>query len=261
MSFKGPREIVEAACRTGCAKAKLSAAQELALGFLAGAFIAFGGLVAIVIGKGSPVLIAANPGLAKLLFAAIFPVGFVMVIIAGAELFTDNCALITPACLTGAARWKGLAKNWVLVFVGNVLGSIFVALFLAYWSGIINGGVLGQAAAKLAEEKVALNWGQLILRGVGGNWLVGLAIWVGMAADDVIGKIWGMWFPVMAWAAIGFEHSIANAFFIPLGMLNGADITVWQFLFSSLLPVMIGNIIGGAGFVGVVYWWWLYGRD
>jgi len=255
MSFRTPREIVDAACQIGAAKAELNPAKELVLGFLAGAFVGFGGTLAVVVGKGSPAIAAANPGLAKLLFAAVFPVGIIMLVISGSELFTGNLALITPACLSGRARWKDLGRNWALVYLGNVLGAAFVALVLVYWSGIVNGGILGAAEVEMAEAKVAPGWGRLILRAIACNWLVGMAIWLSIAADDVVGKALGLWFPIMAFAAIGFEHSIANAYFIPLGMLNGADVTVGQFLLGNLLPVTLGNMIGGVFFVGAIYCW------
>ena len=128
MPFKTPKQIVEAACTAGCTKADLSVPKQLVLGFLAGAFIAFGGFLAIVVGRGSPELNAANPGLGKLLFGGVFPVGLMLVVIAGAELFTGNCGVITPACLTGAARWNALLRNWVCVYIGNFIGSVFARL-------------------------------------------------------------------------------------------------------------------------------------
>ena len=260
MPFKSPKAIVEAACGAGCAKSELSISKQLMLGFLAGAYIAFGGLLAIVVGKGSPAIAAANPGLAKFIFAAVFPVGLMLVVIAGSELFTGNCGVITPACLTGKARWNGLLRNWVVVYIGNFIGSIFVALLLAYWTGIVNGGDLGKAAAAIAEGKVKLDWFAALLRGVGCNWLVCLAVWLAISAEDIGGKILAIWFPIMAFVALGFEHSVANMFFIPLGMLNGAQVSIGQFLWNNLLPVTIGNIIGGAGLVGAIYWW-LYARE
>jgi len=259
MPFKAPKAIVETACTAGCGKADLPVSKQLVLGFLAGAFIAFGGLLAIVVGRGSPAIAAANPGMAKFIFGAVFPVGLMLVVIAGSELFTGNCGVITPACLTGSARLQAMLRNWGVVYVGNFIGSIFVAIFLAFLTGTVNGGDLGTAAAGIAEAKVGIGWGAAILRGIGCNWLVCLAVWLALASDDIAGKILGIWFPIMAFVTLGYEHSIANMFFIPLGMLNGADVSIGQFLFSNLLPVTIGNIIGGAGFVGAIYWW-LYGR-
>ncbi len=260
MPFKSPKAIVETAIGAGCTKADLTVSKQLVLGFLAGAYIAFGGLLAIVVGRGSPALAAANPGLAKFVFGAVFPVGLMLVIIAGSELFTGNTGIITGSCLSKRARWSGLARNWGVVYVGNFIGSVFVALFLAYWTGIVKGGDLGAASAAIAEGKVGLDWFAVLLRGIGCNWLVCLAVWLALSAEDIAGKILGIWFPIMAFVALGFEHSVANMFFIPLGMFNGADVSIWQFLWNNLLPATIGNIIGGAGLVGGLYWW-IYGRD
>ncbi len=147
MPFKSPKAIVETACTAGCSKTELTVPKQLVMGILAGAYIAIGGLLAIVVGRGSPALAAANPGLGKFLFAAVFPVGLMLVVIAGSELFTGNCGVITPSCLTGRARWQAMFRNWGVVYVGNFIGSIFVALFLAFWSGIVKGGALGDGVA------------------------------------------------------------------------------------------------------------------
>jgi len=260
MPFKSPKAIVETACTAGCAKSEMPFTKQLAMGFLAGAYIAFGGLLAIVVGRGSPALMEANPGLAKFVFGAVFPVGLILVVIAGSELFTGNCGIIPVSCLSGKARWKGLLRNWGTVYLGNFIGSLFLAYFIAYLSGIVNGGTLGAASAAIAEAKVSMPWGQAILRGIGCNWLVCLAVWLALSADDIAGKILGMWWPIMAFVTLGLEHSIANMFFIPLGMFNGANVNIGQFLWNNLIPVTIGNIIGGSVLVGGLYWW-LYGRD
>ncbi|MHB1355155.1 MAG: formate/nitrite transporter family protein [Anaerolineae bacterium] len=274
MPFKSPKAIIEAVATAGCAKASLSISKQLVLGFLAGAFIAFGGMLAITVGSGSPELARVNPGLGKFLFAAVFPVGLVLVVIAGSELFTGNVGIIPTACLSGAAKWRNLLRNWGVVYLGNFIGALFVALFVAFFSGLINATgpapadlatapqayKLGLAIKSIAEAKVMIPWGQALLRGIACNWLVCLAIWMAIASDDITGKILAIWFPIMAFVALGLEHSIANMFFIPLGMLNGASVTIGQFLWNHLLPVTIGNIIGGAVLVGGVYWW-VYGRD
>lgn len=267
MPFKTPKAIVEAATTAGCSKAGLTIPKQLVLSFLAGAFIALGGFLALTVGSGSPAISAENPGLGKFLFAAVFPVGLMLVVIAGAELFTGNTSVIMPSCLSGAAKWKNLFRNWGVVYIGNFAGSVFVALFLAFWSGLANVNsaaalpqALGAASVKLAEAKVAIPFGQAILRGIACNWLVCLAVWMSIGADDIAGKILAIWFPIMAFVALSTEHSIANMFFIPLGMLNGANVTIGQLLWNNLVPVTIGNIIGGAFFVGTIYWW-VYGRD
>jgi len=257
MAFRTPAEIVASAEQAACSKTALSVPRVLVLGFLAGAYIGFGGLLAIVVGRGSPALLAANPGLAKFLFAAVFPVGIVMVVIAGSELFTGNCSVILPGCLCGRTSWASMLRNWVFAYVGNLLGSLFMAIFMAYLTGIVRGGGLGEATAGIAQAKVELDFWTLLLRGIGCNWLVGLGIWLALAADDVAGKIMALWFPVMAFVAIGFEHSVANMFFIPLGMLNGAEASIGDFLLH-LIPVTLGNIVGGSVMVGGIYGW-LYG--
>jgi formate/nitrite transporter len=268
MPFKSPKAIVEAVCSSGCTKSQLPISKQLVLGFLAGAYIAVGSLLAIVVGKGSPELATANPGLAKFLFGAVFPVGLMLVIIAGSELFTGNVGMITCACLTGGAKWRALLRNWLFVYLGNFVGAVFVALFIAYWSGLVNvsssdtfAQTVGKAAAAIAEAKtIKMGWGAALLRGIGCNWLVCLAVWMAVASDDIAGKILAIWWPIMTFVALGLEHSVANMFFIPLGMFNGAHVTIIDLLWRNLVPVTIGNIIGGGLFVGAVYWW-IYGRE
>lgn len=260
MSIKSPQDMIAASCNMGCAKADLPIVKELVLGFLAGAFVALGGMLTVMSqGEGALYL----PGF---IFAGLAPVGIILVVVTGAELFSANCAIMPPASLVGAVGWQRLLRNWLFIYLGNLVGSLFVVLFLAYWTGIVNvnasgaGRALGAAAATLAEGKLAPGWGALLLRGVGCGWLIGLGIWLALATDDMVGKLVGLWFPVVAFMLLGFQHAIANVFFIPLGMMNGAAVGVFQFLLSNLLPVTLGNLIGGAGFVGVLYWW-LYARE
>jgi formate/nitrite transporter len=259
MSFKPPKAIVETACSAGKAKAEQGIPQLLVLGFLAGAFIAFGGFLAIIVGKGVNTEML-GVGISKFMFAGVFPVGLMLVVVAGSELFTGNCGVVTPSCLRGFASWQGLLKNWVTVYIGNFIGSLFVAYFLAYLTGLTGKEPYLSATQAIAEGKVSLTFVQAFFRGLGCNWLVCLAVWMALASEDIAGKIWAIWFPIMAFVALGFEHSVANMFFIPLGMFNGASVSVGQFLFNNLFPVTLGNIVGGAGFVGVIYWW-LYGRE
>jgi formate/nitrite transporter len=112
----------------------------------------------------------------------------------------------------------------------------------------------------IASSKVNMTFSAAFWRGVGCNWMVCLAVWLAVSANDVAGKVWGIWFPIMAFVAIGFEHCVANMFFVPLGMLYGADVSWIQFVVSNLIPVTLGNVLGGGVFVGFVYWW-LYARE
>ena len=156
--------------------------------------------------------------------------------------------------LDGKASVGGLCKNWVLSWVFNFVGALFVAYVLAYMSGIATDPVIAAGATKVAAAKVGLSWDVALIRGIGCNWLVCLAVYLALASDDIIGKIFGIWFPIMAFVTIGFEHSVANMFFIPLGMFLGADGVNWATALGNIIPVTIGNIIGAAIFVGCIYY-------
>ncbi|NLV74037.1 MAG: formate/nitrite transporter family protein [Chloroflexi bacterium] len=263
MSYKSPKEILVAVDAAARHKVQLSSGKQLLLGFMAGMFIAMGAMLGMTVSYGSPAIAEANPGLAKFLLGAVFPVGMIMVVITGGELFTSNTAVIIASRLGGGVHWRSLLRNWTMVYLGNALGAVLTALFLAYWSGLIAAGdgatislpqSLGLAAREIAVAKTTLPWGQAFLRGVLCNVLVCTAIWMGIAAEDIAGKVLAIWFPVMAFVALGSEHSIANLFFVPLGMLNGANVTIGQFLLNNLLPVTLGNLVGGAGLIGILFW-------
>jgi len=260
MAFKSPREIIQVMKTIGCTKANLSWDKLLVLGFLAGAFIAFGSLLAIIVGGGVPQIKANNPGLQKFIFGSVFPVGLILVVIAGAELFTGNAGCCIPAVLSRKIKWTACVRNWLLSYMGNFFGSLFIAFFLAYLTGLLAKDPWLSTTVGIAEGKVHQGFWPLFLKGIGCNWLVCLSVWLAVASDDIVGKITGIWFPIMAFVALGFEHSIANMFFIPVGMLYGAVLTWGDFLINNLLPVTLGNIVGGSLFVGGIYWY-VYGRE
>ena len=258
-SFKSPVDTAKAIANTAGAKDSASIVNVILLSFLAGAYIAFGGLLAIVASAGMAKIPLIPGGLEKFVFGAVFPVGLIIVVLAGSELFTGNVMFMTLGVLDGKASVGGLAKNWVLSWIFNFVGSLFVAFVLANMSGIIAvtdpANIYSAKAAAVAAAKVKLPFEQALIRGIGCNWLVCLAVWLANASDDVIGKIVGIWFPIMAFVCIGFEHSVANMFFIPLGMAVGAEGVTWASTMGNLIPVTIGNIIGGAIFVACIYWW------
>jgi len=263
MAFKTPGEIVETVCSAGMAKGLPRLDKLLLLSFLAGAYIAFGGLLAVVVAGAATGLKADNPGLQRFVFAAVFPVGLMLVVIAGSELFTGNAALLMPASLSGKAPWRNLAYNWGVSYVGNFIGSVFVAYCLAYLTGLLAQSpwidcIKTLAVAKAGQGTELVFW-PLFWKGVGCNWLVCLAVWMAIAADDVVGKILACWWPIMAFVALGFEHSVANMFFVPAGIFYGAEVTWRQFFVNNLIPVTLGNIVGGSLFVGAIYWY-LFGR-
>ncbi len=255
MGFKSPKETTCSVDNIGCNKIGMEFGPLLTLSFLAGAFIAFGGLLAVIVGGGVPEIKAANPGLQKFIFGAVFPVGLMLVVVAGAELFTGNNASCVPPVLSRKAPWSGLARNWTVSYIGNFLGSIFVVIFLTYMTGLFASDPWLSSITGIAEAKVSQGFWPLFFKGIGCNWLVCLAVWLAIASDDVASKVFGIWFPIMAFVAIGFEHSIANMFFIPAGIMYGASVTWSDFFIVNLIPVTLGNIVGGALFVGGIYWY------
>jgi len=266
-SFKSPADTAKACVGIAALKEKSSMSNLILLSFLAGAYIAFGGLLAEV-ATGGLAAAGAPPGIVKLLFGAVFPVGLMLVVIAGSELFTGNCMYMPLGILDGKASWVGLIRNWVGSWVFNLVGSLFVAYVLAYLTGILAVEPWAAAAITIAKTKAlggasfvaagksvtSLTWAQVFFRAIGCNWLVCLAVYLAIASDDIIGKLIGIWFPIMAFVAIGFEHVVANMFFIPVGIFLGG-VTWSQFFINNMIPATLGNIIGGAVFVAAIYWW------
>lgn len=269
VAFKSPPQLAKAIEAAGIVKANLSAVQMLVLGFLAGAYIAFGGFLAIACGSDPEVPV----GIRKLVFGGVFPVGLMLVIIAGSELFTGNCAILMPALLNKKIPWYLWLKNWALVYLGNFVGSVFLAALFGYIPGTFAGEPWNSKVLGIMQGKLNRPWGNNLLLGIACNWLVCLAVYLAVAANTVVGKVWAIWFPIMAFVASGFEHSVANMFFVPLGLMYQNDKlyrpiceaadnckTFGGFLALNLLPVTIGNIIGGSFLVGIVYWF-LYNSD
>lgn len=263
MSFKTPVELAKAACTASQAKSKWSVPQMLILGILAGAYIAFAGYLCTVVTQDMAKYMGV--GFTKFMGGAVFSVGLMLVVIAGAELFTGNC-MMPLGSLAGCTPMSGIIRNWFWVYIANFIGSILVA-FLIYNSGLWNGAV-GVNALKIAAGKMSLPIGQAFFRGLLCNWIVVLAVWMSMAATDVIGKIFACFFPIMLFVASGFEHSIANMYFMAMGIfVKGSETVVsaanlapaklavvnWGGYLHNLIPVTIGNMVGGILFVAVFY--------
>ncbi|MDD4833284.1 MAG: formate/nitrite transporter family protein [Lutispora sp.] len=242
-----PKEIAQATIDAGAGKAKLSIMQMLILGMFAGAFIGFGGQGAITI---SQTYASIDVGMSKFLFAAAFPVGLMLVVICGAELFTGN-NLMVLGCLNCNYKVKDLLRNWGFVYLANFIGSVILAYLVAK-SGLMTGAA-AEKAIGIANAKVAIPFGAAIIRGILCNILVVLAVWMATGARDIIGKIFSCWFPIMLFVLCGFEHSVANMYFAPLGMFLGAPISWGQIWMNNLIPVTIGNLIGGALIVPLSY--------
>lgn len=232
-----------------CAAAEKRVTQSLPrlllLGALAGAFIAFAGVAASIGG--------ALGG--KLASATIFPIGLTMVLLAGSELFTGNCLFLMPLLRRNITAGHML-RNWVAVYLGNLLGSVAVA-FLVVQCGALDG--IAEAAVAAAVTKAALPFGVALLRGVLCNFLVCLAVWMAFCAQSAGGKVVSLFGPIFLFVLCGFEHSVANMYYIPAGIFlaENGEVT-WLSLWQSLLPVTLGNMVGGCGLGGILYL--LYGR-
>lgn len=263
---KAPKTIAETVASTvGVGKATSPWFTVFVLGILAGSYIGFGGLLSTTVTF--DLAAKAGIGLTKVLAGSAFSLGLILVVIAGAELFTGN-NLMVSSVLSKEITFSTMTKRWVLVYAANFIGSILLALIF-YYSGLWKTGdsALGVAAIGVAAKKVSLDFSEALVRGIGCNWLVCLAVWMALAARQTIGKIFAIFFPIMGFVAIGFEHCVANMYFIPTGIflknwagigsasMAGLDALTWgNFVWKNLLPVTIGNIIGGAVFVGMSYW-------
>ena len=260
-----PNEIAERICESGPARVGLPLAKTLVLAILAGAYISFGGHLATVVSQDSRPFIGV--GLTGILSGLVFCIGLILVVLGGAELFTGN-SLLTLPCLKGTVKTSGLLRNWGVVYFGNLIGSLLIVA-LVFLGGLYatNGGALGVREVQIANDKVNLGFTEALVRGILCNWLVCLAVWLATSAEDAAGKILGIIFPITAFVASGFEHSVANMFLIPMGILvkdapgvaagitfNTANLN-WTGFIQNLIPVTIGNIIGGAIFVGGAYWY------
>jgi len=264
VNYCSPQEISSNSLQTWRTKASLTLGNMVSLGILAGAYIALGAVGATMVTHD---MVAV--GLARLLTGAVFAVGLMMVVIAGGELFTGNI-LITVGVLEGSVRLRSMLRNWAVVYFANFAGALLVA-YLMYASGLwsYNNNQVGAAVLKLAAAKTGLSFGMALARGVLCNWLVCVAVWMAFAGKDVVSKIFGIFFPIMLFVSSNFEHSIANMYYIPAGLLAkhmpavveashlGAklDTLTWHnFLAANLLPVTLGNVLGAGLFVATFYW-------
>jgi len=241
--LKAPPSLYEGAVAAGVKKASAPFGKIFQLGIVAGCHIAFGAYLAITVGGACPGLAQTNPGLQKIVMGAFgLPFGLIMTLVTGAELFTGNTALVTAARVEGKIQTKDLWKNWIASYTGNFVGSLFLA-YLVFKSGTL-GDLPG--AVNLATKKCSLAWDVAFIRGILCNWLVCMAVYMASGCSSMVGKMTAVWFPISAFVALGLDHSVANMFIIPLAMFRGADITVSQFLTKNLIPVILGNIVGGA---------------
>ncbi len=276
-----PAEMAEKAELLGVKKAEMPFLQMFMLAILAGAFIALGAIFATTVSTGSMPVTAADGsvafstglpyGLVRLLTGLVFSLGLILVVVAGAELFTGN-NLIVMAWASGKVSMLGLLRNWLIVYVGNFVGSVGTALIMFFTRQYtFSANAVGVNALKIAVGKVDLAFVQAIALGILCNGLVCLAVWLTYSARSTVDRILAVIFPITAFVAAGFEHSVANMYYLSYALFvkdfdpafaaavgdkvpNLSHLTWPAFLLNNLLPVTIGNIIGGAGLVAAVYW-------
>ena len=263
-----PPDMARMAEDVGISKTQMGILRTGGLSVLAGAFIAFGAVFATLVTSGSTM----SFGVTKLLGGIAFSLGLILVVVGGAELFTGN-NLLTMAWASRKVTTKQLLQNWLIVYVGNMVGAFsMVVMMLMSGHYLFGNGITGANILQIAEAKCQLGFIQAIVLGILCNILVCLAIWLCYGARSVHGKILAIIFPITAFVAAGFEHSVANMYFIPMGILvrDLGEPELWSmiqqspqhfealnwtnYLLGNLLPVTIGNIVGGAIFVGLAYW-------
>ena len=282
MVFHPPVAIVAKCGDAGKYKVGLPAWNMVIRGFMSGAYIAMGGALATVCSTGIAYSAAqitagaipggfASAGMAQLVLGAVFPVGLVITVLTGAELFTGDAMLAPMAAFIHKISWAQVLTLWVFVYIGNLIGSIFWAYLMANgpfvtWdaAGAATITAFGTRAIAIAGAKVSyvgmMGMYSAFLKGIGCNYLVNLAILLGICSDDMVGKFFGIWFPIMAFVSMGLEHSVANIYFIPAGiitsMLTGVPTTAnWVNMWTAnVLIVTLGNIVGALFFVGILYW-------
>lgn len=267
-----PAEILNVIVEAAQKKASLSKINMVLLGILAGAFIGFAS-------EGSNMAafnLLSKPetfGLGKALAGAIFGTGLMLVIIAGGELFTGNTLMISGV-FEGLITVPSMLKNWLFVYLGNFIGSVLIAMMINGAGLLSSGGnMLGAVTIKIAAYKIGLSFTEAFILGVLCNWLVCLAIWMANGANDMSGKILAIFFPIWLFITSGFEHSIANMYYIPAGILAKSNPVLadaalelgvkgealnnlsWSsFVLNNLIPVSLGNFVGGAICVASIYW-------
>jgi formate/nitrite transporter len=256
--FLTPPETVQAIITAGRRVLHQSFGRTFILSLLAGFYISFGAQLSTIVSQDAARF--AGLGLSRLLAGSVFSIGLMLVVICGAELFTGN-SLLTTAALHGEISWGKLAENWGVVLVGNFLGSLFFA-WLMFESHLWEQGVVAEQAVTIAVTKCKLSFPVAFIRAILCNWLVCLAVFMATAARDVPGKLLACYIPIMTFVTSGFEHSIANMYFIPTGLMisrqtgrHDPALTWNAFLLDNLLPVTLGNIVGGVVFVACTYWY------
>ncbi|SJZ58825.1 formate/nitrite transporter [Pilibacter termitis] len=245
-----PAEILKVTVHHGRHKVDKPFVEKAILGFIGGAMISLGYLAYIRVVSS----MAHEWGsFASFIGACVFPIGLIVILMAGGELITGNMMAVAAAFFAKHVKLKELLYNWLVITIFNVIGAIFVAYVFGHVVGLTEVAAFKEETILVAQAKISASPLQAMISGIGCNWFVGLALWLCYGAKDATGKFLGTWFPVMTFVAIGFQHSVANAFVIPAAIFEGG--ATWGQFLANFFPVYLGNIIGGAIFVGGFYYY------
>ncbi len=239
---KAPKDTLLAVYKTGEYKAGLPLHLLMVQSFMAGIYIAMAGHLYLAVGGG-------------VLGSALFPTGLIAVVLTSAELFTGDALVFVASYLGGRVSFYKLVRNWSVSWIMNFAGALFWASTLAYASDSLVDLDRVDLTIHIALKKANAPWSHILIKAIGANFMVCIGVWQATCAEEVAGKVLGLWFPISAFVMMGFDHAIANQFLIPIGMMLGADISISHLLFHALLPATIGNAIGGGLLVGAVYWY------
>lgn len=249
MAFLKPDEIALLAAETGTKKAKLPIQSVMSLGFLGGAFISIGYLLDIRVTASLP----KDWGtFGSFIGASVFPLGLILIVLAGGELLTGNMMAVSMAFFSKKVSIGKLINNWIWITIMNFIGALFVAYVFGHLAGLTSEGPFLTKTVAMAQGKISEGFWPSFFSAIGCNWLVGLALWLSYGSSEMSGKILSIWFPIMGFVAIGFQHVVANMFVIPAAIFSG-QVTWGQYL-QNFIPVFLGNAVGGSIFVSLLYW-------
>lgn len=244
-----PNEILKISTEIGVKKTQKALLAKMILGFIGGAMISLGYLAYVRVTASIPSELSS---ISALIGGSVFPIGLIVILLAGGELVTGNMMAVSVAFFEKKIALSKLIQNWLLITLANFIGAVFVAFFLGHLTGLTHIGAYQQQVISIAQHKIEATFLQAFISGVGCNWFVGLALWLSYGAKDAAGKILGIWFPIMIFVAIGFQHSIANCFIIPAAIFEG--VFTWGDFLNNFIPVYLGNIVGGSIFVSGFYY-------
>mmetsp|Transcript_24509 Transcript_24509/g.58144 ORF Transcript_24509/g.58144 Transcript_24509/m.58144 type:complete len:397 (-) Transcript_24509:625-1815(-) len=248
---KAPKDAYVAFAEKGKSNAQMSWIKIMHQSILGGAYVGFGGLLALTVAGNMGGIYAGNPGLVKFTFAALFPVNLLLIVMTGGQLFTGNSATCTAAKYEGMIDTRELYRNLFLSLTGNIIGCGLFAL-TANYVGLLTGGTAALAKST-AIAKCSGAFMPTLVKGILCNWMVSIAVYMAGASNDLVGKMVGCWFPISTFVGIGLEHSVANLFILPCALLVGAPLSIGDIVFKNFVPVIAGNFIAGAAVVAASY--------